>query len=411
MVRVRGLSCKSKVGVVFSIVAFTLLGCRNDPIPEDSFVKQVMAYQSRMKEWDQKSTATRLLLEKFKPRIYIAPDSYLPINFYQDYVSNCVVRSLKNRRKIVYDQVDQALLNRIKHDWELYLDYAISPDKALAFTTERVSPTLYGRIYSDVLEYNGKMISLTFLKYSLVFPYSGLVAERKAWKSFGSRIIGDPKAWHQLDIHGAIHVILAGEDQRPIGVLLAQHNHHRVFLVGRDIAWPEDNRISISVAQYSNEPYLLPKTEKIRLERAVGNPMHIEYLFGLSDRVPLDGGMDKVFSSDAGAREVSLHIELLPTDDALYTAWIPLGDRLKVLGFWETWYMRGPPGIDFYTLAPLKNLGDLMAFWFIDPKDRRFFELAREHIGSIDDYDFLPILTHQKGKLFSVLHTLAHTER
>jgi hypothetical protein len=139
--------------------------------------------------------------------------------------------------------------------------------------------------------------------------------------------------------------------------------------------------------------------------------MHIEYLFGLSDRVPIDGGMDKVFSPDAGAREVSLQMELLPTDDALYTAWIPLGDRIKVFGFWETWYMRGPPGIDFYTLGPLKNLGDLMAFWFIDPKDRKFFELVKEHIRSIDDYNFQPILAHQKERLFPVLHALMNTTR
>jgi hypothetical protein len=399
------------VGFAFAFVALTLLGCRNEPIPEDSFVKQVMAFPSRMKEWDQKELATKLLLETYKPRVYIAPESYLPINFYQDYVPNCVVRSLKNRRGIVHDHIDKALLNRIKEDLDLYLDYGIPADEALTFTSERVTPTIYGRIYSDILESGGKRISLTFLKYSLVFPYSGLAAKTKAWKSFGSRIIGDPKAWHELDIHGAIHIILAGDDKRPIGVLLAQHNHHRVFLIGRDIEWPADNRISVSIAQYSNEPYLLPKTENVRLERVVGNPMHIEYLFGLSDRVPIDGGMDKVFSPDAGAREVSLQMELLPTDDALYTAWIPLGDRIKVFGFWETWYMRGPPGIDFYTLGPLKNLGDLMAFWFIDPKDRKFFELVKEHIRSIDDYNFQPILAHQKERLFPVLHALMNTTR
>jgi hypothetical protein len=181
--------------------------------------------------------------------------------------------------------------------------------------------------------------------------------------------------------------------------MLAQHNHHRVFLRERNFDWPEDNRVSISMAQYSNEPYLLPVSETVRLERTVGNPLYVEYLFGISNDAPLTAAYDKVFSRRSGAREISVGLELLPLDDALYTAWIPLGDRKRILGIWETWYMRGPPGIDFYTFGPLKNLSDLMAFWFVNPGDHTYFELVKKNFKSFDDYDLRPILSHQGEEL------------
>lgn len=91
-----------------------------------------------------------------------------------------------------------------------------------------------------------------------------------------------------------------------------------------------------------------------RFERTVGNPMHIAYLFGATNKTPLGAGMDKVYSIKGGAKEVPTNLALLPLDDPLYRAWIPLGNIEKIWGFWETWYRRGPPGIDFYTLGEIK---------------------------------------------------------
>jgi hypothetical protein len=362
-----------------------------------------------MRDWDQNDSGTRALLQVFKPHIYIAPGSYQPLNFYSDYLPGCVVRSIDSPGKALYERVDSELLNRIKYRHDLYLDFQVSADEALNQAVHRLKPVLYGRIYTDWLTYEGQRIELVFLKYSLVFPYSGLPVEVPLWKRVGGNIVGNPKGWHQLDIHGAIHVVLAGDSLEPMGVLLAQHNHHRVLLRDRNFAWPEDNRVSISMAQYSNEPYLLPENETVQLERTVGNPLYVEYLFGIDDDAPLTAGYDRVFSKRSGAGEISVGLELLPLDDALYTAWMPLGDRKRIFGIWETWYMRGPPGIDFYTFAPLKNLSDLMAFWFVDPLDHDYFELVRKHFKSFDDYDLHPILAHQRENLFTALSEILQT--
>jgi hypothetical protein len=371
-----------------------------------AFIKDVVSSPLRMENWSQESLNTLRLLEKFRPRIFVAPNSYIPISFYQNYLLQCVVWQRKNPRTTHYQQVSRPLLQDIQFSPGLYLDYRVSAKAARRFDVKDVHPEIYGRIYKDVLPTDKLNIPLIFLKYSLVFPYSGLPTKIGRLKRLGSHLIGDPHGWHELDIHGAIHIILEGNTHQPLGVLLAQHNHHRIYLAGKDFKWPDDNRVSISFSQYSNEPYLMKDNAPYHLERTVGNPMHIAYLFGVTDKAPLGAGSDKVFSNKGGAREVPVELVLLPLNDPLYTAWIPMGNIEKIWGLWETWYRRGPPGIDFYTLGSLKNMADLAAFWFIDPNDQRFFALLEENFHGFDDYDLIPVLIHQRQHLATALMTL-----
>jgi len=382
---------------------FLVLGCSEGIDSEIAFIQDVVSSSSRMENGSQDSPDTLRLLEKFKPRIFMAPDGYIPISFYQDYLPQCVVRSRKNPHTVRHQHVSQAVLKDIQFSPNLYLDFRVSAQAARHLVVKDVHPEIYGRTYTDVLLTGNQKIPLVFLKYSLVFPYSGLPAEIGRMKRLGSRFIGDPHGWHELDIHGAIHIILEGNTHQPLGVLLAQHNHHRIYLAGKDFKWPDDNRVSISFSQYSNEPYLMKDDAPYRLERTVGNPMHLAYLFGVTAKAPLGAGLDKVFSKKGGAREVTVDLVLLPLDDPLYTAWIPMGNIEKIWGVWETWYRRGPPGIDFYTLGSLKNLADLTAFWFIDHKDQRFFTLIEENFHDFEDYDLTPVLIHQRQRLAQAL--------
>jgi len=100
---------------------------------------------------------------------------------------------------------------------------------------------------------------------------------------------------------------------------------------------------------------------------------------------------------------VPVELVLLPLNDPLYTAWIPMGNIEEIWGLWETWYRRGPPGIDFYTMGSLKNLADLTAFWFIDSKDQRLFALLEENFRNFYDYDLTPVLIHQRQRLATAL--------
>ena len=365
-------------------------------------MEQVSNAPTNMQEWQVGHPQLRSLLIRYKPRIFIAPGSYTPMNFYQDYLPNCRIRC-KDKSKPDYGETTVEILRKIQFDTDYYLDFQIPPNDSLALTQFEISPTCYGRAYSDEFQSKGKITPLLFLKYSLVFPYSGLPAKLGILKNWGANLLGDPKAWHELDIHGAIHIILNGTDLKPLGILLAQHNHHRTFLVPSDFSWPEDDRVPIAIAKFSNEPYLMSADRPSSFERTVGNPFDLAYLLGRTNRAPIGSGFDKVLGPKEGAIEVDPKLEILENDDPLYTAWIHLGNRGKMLGVFSSWYKNGPPGMNYYTFPELKDLANLSAFSKFDPNDDGFFSLLGENMKSFDEYDILPLLFHQQIKFADLL--------
>jgi hypothetical protein len=364
---------------------------------EFDFIEEFLRYPTRMGTLPQNDPDTKNLLTRFRPRVFVSEKSYLPMDFYRDYLPRCVVK--QNKNEIIYPSIEGTLLEDIQGDPSVFLDFLPSVATTLDWTISDVNPVLYGRVYKDTLVSENTKIDLLFLKYSCVFPYSGLPEKNHWWKTIGASLLGNKKGWHELDIHGAIHVVLEEHSVRPVGVILAQHNHHRVYLVPDDITLPSDDRILVSFSEYSNEPYLIGWDGPSRYERAVGNPMHIAYLFGRTAREPLDSGYDLVVSATDGAREIDMEMQLLAFDDPLYVAKISLGDKKKLLGIFESWTVEGPPGIDYYTLPQIKDMADLMAFWYIDPEDEKFFGLLEENFKSFAEFNVEPILEHQKKKL------------
>jgi len=392
---------KKKIWIVTLIIVlgFAFFNFIENDSEEFNFIESFLAYEETMESMNQEDPMTMELLERFKPRIYIAKGSYMPMNFYEDYVQDTTLKKSGRIDEIISTEVSKEELYELKESAEYYLDYDIDYKRALSFDETDINPTIYGRIYRSSIDNGEESISLLFLKYNLVYPYSGLPENTSALKKLGSRIIGNPLAWHELDIHGAIHVVVREDDLNPLGVILAQHNHHRVYLKDKDFDWPEDSRVKIAISKYSNEPYL--GFEEGRSERVIGNPMEIEYLFGATDKQPLTGGMDYIPDIKDGSDEVDVSLELLSLDDPLYTSYMAFGDRKKLLGFYRLWYLDGPPGMDYYTMPQLKNMNDLMTFWYIDPQDEEFFNLYNENVKSFTEFHIEDILEYQKERFFS----------
>ncbi len=394
---------KSKTWIYILIIALVVIviNFNSGSDEEFDFVESFLAYEDDMESINQEDPLTRELLERFQPRIFIAEGSYMPINFYNDYLPNTILKKSGRIDKTISDDVSRDRLYELGGSSEFYIDYGIAYKKALKFNEKDVDPTIYGRIYRSSMGEGEDSIKLLFLKYNLVYPYSGLPEKTLSIKKLGSRLIGNPLAWHELDIHGAVHVVLREDDLKPLGVILAQHNHHRVYLAGMDFDLPEDSRVEIAISKYSNEPYLAFGGE--RDERVIGNPIKIEYLFGVSDKQPLTGGMDYIPNITDGAEEVECRLELLPLDDPLYTSSMALGDRKKLAGFYRLWYLDGPPGMDYYTMPQLKSMNDLMAFWYINPEDNKFFTLYNENVKSFTEFEVDKILEYQKKRFFDVV--------
>lgn len=385
--------------VIFLVMLMASAGVGADT---DSFVQAVDRSPSRMTRYPQ-DTSTRRLLERFRPTIYVTPYSFRPMSFYDNYLPRT---DLYRGNQRVATSPGRERLIQVHRRTGYHLDVRPSAERALNFRPPEIEPTLYGRMYGDTLFHGGDSVPLLFLKYSAVFPYSGLAYGTSSWKYYGTYLLGDPVAWHEGDIHGAIHVILHAPSRKPLGILVAQHNHHRVYLRGRDFEWPSDNNVDVSYATYANEPYLVEGRTKPFYKRTVGNPGDIETLYGREGYgLSMKSGYDHILPPEAGAEKVNYSLELIPHDDPLYRSRIPLGDRYAIWGIWGSWFREGPPGMDYYAPGWMKNLADLTAYWNINPEDDKFFQLYSNHRLSLDAEPG-PVMDYQRQRLLRQFNRL-----
>lgn len=392
------------VGLVALVVIFSFMG--NSSGDSDSFTDMILNAENDMISLEQSDPGVKDLLERYKPRVFIDKESYFPQDFYKDYVPNTHLYTSGRIDSRISQEVNTQDLWEHIYDSEYYIDYQIEPKALLNINSEGYTTTIYGRAYESTLQSDSTSVDLIFLKYTLVFPYSGLPAETSWWKLASSNIIGDPIAWHELDIHGAMHVVIEASTMQPVGIILGQHNHHKVHVVGEDLVWPEDGHVKIAFSKFSNEPYLADESGLARIERTVGNPMEMEFLLGLTDEEPFTAGYDYIPGINDNTVEIGLDLVQLSPEDPLYRATMGLGDRKKILGLFRTFYLDGPPGVDFYTLPDMLDLAELMAFWDIDVKDQQYLEVYNSSELSFMNFDISAIQAHQRPKLIKKLSAI-----
>lgn len=347
------------------------------------------------------------LLEKYKPNFHVDKDSYIPMDFYKDYLPQTSMFTSGWIDRQVASSVSSDMLKTYHLNNGYYLDYDISHLDALALSPDAVTSTVYGRGYRSILAGEGSSKDLIFLKYSLVFPYSGLPQGTPGYKKLSARLIGNPLAWHELDIHGAVHIVLDGDSKEPLGVILAQHNHHQVLLKDIDFKWPKDHSVDITFATYSNEPYMSHSNDQAKYHRVISTPSNPDYLLGITDRQPLTGGTDTVAAA-SNVIELKTPLVLLPLDDPLYTAHMSLGDRRKILGLFRTFYIEGPPGINYYAMPALKDMANLMAFWYVTLDDD-YLTHYKEADFSYKSNNISDLMTYQKNHLLEALTSIIGT--
>ena len=184
----------------------------------------------------------------------------------------------------------------------------------------------------------------TVAVYHVVFRVSGLPAALPALARASLGLVADLDDWHQLDHYTAAFVVLdAGE--RPVALMLQQHNYLRTYLVGESVAPGRDGRFDIDVAIRSNELY--PHVPERRRRRAVRflSPEGAAFMMGYGTR-PLMSA-DDVTDPE---RVVDYELAFLPGTDAFYTFQGYLGERRRLPG------RDGPPGARYNTLPQLKPL-------------------------------------------------------
>ncbi|MFT5170385.1 MAG: hypothetical protein ACI9BD_000152 [Candidatus Marinamargulisbacteria bacterium] len=348
--------------------------------------------------WGQTpSNKEKVLLLRFRPNIFIAPGGDKPLNFYKDYIPKTRLKTPTGIKKVTRESLksyihrsakDRAGSTLILHD-------------PISASTQQVG---YGRAFYDTLHLESHKVPITILKYNFVFPYSGLPTHLPWHLWWATAMNGGGQRWHILDIHGAIHVILHRNTHRPLAILLAQHNNHRTYLVGKDLLWPTDDRVKISFSKQSNEPYLMPATDDVVTHPTIPFPAkdNMDYLLNESSP-PLIYGQDQVYPASQGGERVPYALTFLPTFDPLYMSKVPLGDKFKIFFFADHFSRQAPPGIDFATFPQLVTYQKLIPFWYIEQGDETAISLFKKSFQSAFDIQVDPLISYNSKRLLEGL--------
>ena len=291
--------------------------------------------------------ADQELLRRFRPRYMLPPGHPGLIDFYADYIAEGHLTDGAGRR--LTGPMTREALNRLKNDPRAVFVHEPSGRPGTA--------TVYGRVDREPVRFETKRepvtVPFTFLAYHAVFRTSGLPAGLLPWQERLISLVAPPADWHQLDNFTAATLALDAED-RPVALILQQHNHMRTYLVGRDVILPQDGRVVLDVAIRSNELY--PHVPARTTHRMVATPGAI------SLRYLISGERRALLSADditEGVTPAEYRLQFLPPDDAFYMFQGFLGKRRRLPG------RSGPPGAAYNVSAALKPRGrQMLAFYW-----------------------------------------------
>lgn len=310
------------------------------------------------------------LLERHQPDLYVAHGQEGPIDFYADYIAHGCLQAPP--ATVADCAIDQANLNAVKDS--LVAIFTHNPNASAA------TPVAYGSVYRGTVELPGLEPSRRdwmFLRYHFVFRHSGISAGVTPWQGFLLGLVGDLDDWHQLD-HYTSAVVVLDENDRPVAVLLQQHNYMHTYLIGADPAFPAAGPLAVDVALRSNEFYPHRPEPADHPAASFLSPKVIPWLTG-EGKQPFTATLDKT-SPD---RKIAYELKFLAPNDAFYTFRGKLGEQRLLPG------RDGPPGAIYYTLPALWHYEISLPMFYWNSPDPEFIEVMAD-MKSADPTNPLP---------------------
>jgi hypothetical protein len=329
---------------------------------KDAFIKEHRIYPIPQ--------SAKALALRFMPRLWVHPQSLQPIAF-EDYLAKAqVVRNSDGRVIMQHPSWRDLAKLSDEEQCRYHLD---APQ-----VTPRNPAPLYIQVFWDENPANPAE-QWTYIKYNLVFDWSGLAAEISWLSRVGALLSGGHSdRWHRLDIHLA--AIMAFDRAQRLRLLtLAQHNHQQTFLSGRD--FPSDQTPHLVAAFRSNELYLDGGQTVPVYHRVVPFFNDVAYLID-SARKPRLWARDVTYGRNAGGKEVDLRPVFIEPGHPLADFAGLLAPPRRFLGIYIG--RDGPPGYNYYALPAYIPLVNFAAIGFWRSGDR---DLLRQLEPLITDRD------------------------
>jgi hypothetical protein len=313
----------------------------------------------------------RELAVRYLPRLWVHPKSWQPIGF-EDYLAvSRLIR--KNDHEVVADSPELQDLMSMNYEEQcaVYLD---------ADEVKPRSPApLYIQVFRDENPTNPAE-NWIYIKYNLVFDWSGLAAEI-GWLSRAGALLsgGGEDRWHRLDVHGA--AILGFDPHHTLRLLtLAQHNHQQTYLAGLD--FPADQKPMLVAAFRSNELYLDDGQSTPARHRVVPFLTDIAYLIDSAQK-PFFWAIDVTYGRNSGGKEIELRPNFIEPGHPLADFAGLLGPPCRFIGLYIG--RDGPPGYNYYALPAYISLVHFACLGFWREGDQNLIQQLKPLIGNKSD--------------------------
>ncbi len=249
----------------------------------------------------------------------------------------------------------------------------------------------------------------TYLKYNLVFDWSGLAAEISWLSRLGVWASGGgADRWHRLDVHLAI--ILAFDPQHRLRLLtLAQHNHQQTFLP--EIDFPIGQKPHLVAAFRSNELYLDDGSRTPKSHRVVPFFSNVAFLIDPAQK-PSFWAKDITYGRNAGGQEVKLKPVFIAPGHPLADFAGLLGPPRRLLGRYIG--RDGPPGFNFYAPPAYISMVSFVSMGFWRAGDHDLLRELKPLIGDADDFegtDWNAMVALMRNRLAQSILNLDHAKK
>ena len=328
------------------------------------------------------------LAKQYLPRLWVHPQSWQPIDF-EDYLAKS--KLIRRADKTVLKASPSAgYLSSLAYETQcgLYLD-------ADEITPNNPAP-VYIQAFWDENPADPDE-TWTYIKYNLVFDWSGLAAEISWLSRVGAWLSGGGKdRWHRLDIHLA--AILAFDTQNRLRLLtLAQHNHQQTFLP--EVDFPRDRRPHLAGAFRSNELYLDAGNSTPSHHRVVPFFTDVAYLIDPAEK-PQFWAIDMAYGRNAGGKEVLLKPVFIEPKHPLADFAGLLGPPRRLLGRYIG--RDGPPGFNYYAPPAYVSMTNFAAMGYWREGDLDLLVKLNKLIRDKDDFratDWNAMVTLMRDRL------------
>jgi hypothetical protein len=330
----------------------------------------------------------QVLAKQYLPQLWVHPESWQPIDF-EDYLAKSKLIRKADHKVLKISPSARYLAGS---DQEAQCSTYLDADEIIPHNPAPV----YIQAFWDQnpADPDERWI---FIKYNLVFDWSGLAAEI-SWLSrlgawFGG---GDQDRWHRLDIHLA--AILAFDSQKHLRLLtLAQHNHQQTFQP--DVDFPGDQRLQLVAAFRSNELYLDDGRSVPSRHRVVPFFSDVAYLIDPTEK-PRFWAIDVAYGRNAGGKEVKLKPIFIEPKHPLADFAGLLGPPRRLMGQYIG--RDGPPGFNFYAPPDYVSMANFAAMGYWREGDLELLAELNTFIQDKDDLrtmDWKALVTLMRDRL------------